>query len=472
VLGVLRDSGYPHPTVGVQEEDGSAPNRVVVTLSVQPGEAANFGDITLNGVLSVSEGAVLRTLAFRPGDLYRESRVLESQRRLNALGLFQFAHVAERPDSEENGHPDGRIPMQVTVAEADPTRLQFGIGYGSEDGGRGSFEWRHRNFLGDARQFTTRGQYSGRLRGMDINLVEPYLFTRALSLGVHGSGWWRDEPAYTSRAFGGGSTVTYRWRQSRGLQVTPIEHAIQVGYNNESLRYALSAETLEDLTQFDELIALGFDPITGQGSGRLAALTVDFDRSAVDATLDPSAGTVLAFHWEHAAPWLGGTFAFDELSGEGRLYVPIGSSVWAGRGRIGVIFADDPQDVPFSGRYFLGGSSSLRGWGRFQVAPLTPDGLPVGGQALVELSTELRMPVAGNFGLVAFLDAGDVWRTRSDIDASALRVSVGPGLRYVSPVGVVRADLGYQLTPIAGLIVSGEPEPRRWRVHFSIGHAF
>ena len=53
-----------------------------------------------------------------------------------------------------------------------------------------------------------------------------------------------------------------------------------------------------------------------------------------------------------------------------------------------------------------------------------------------------------------------------------LRYAAGLGLRYQTPVGPVRFDFGYQLNPIPGLVVNGNPESRRWRIHFSIGQAF
>jgi outer membrane protein assembly factor BamA len=65
--------------------------------------------------------------------------------------------------------------------------------------------------------------------------------------------------------------------------------------------------------------------------------------------------------------------------------------------------------LPFSQRYFLGGSTSLRGWGRFEVAPLTEDGLATGGRAIFDLTSEVRMPVRGNIGADLFVDAGNVW---------------------------------------------------------------
>ena len=84
----------------------------------------------------------------------------------------------------------------------------------------------------------------------------------------------------------------------------------------------------------------------------------------------------------------------------------------------------------------------------------------------------MRAPVWGNLSAVAFVDAGNVWPTAWDINVNDLRYDVGPGLRYKTPIGPIRVDVGYQLNRIDGLLVNGKPEPRRWRVHFSIGQAF
>ncbi|MGI8671952.1 MAG: BamA/TamA family outer membrane protein, partial [Luteitalea sp.] len=130
------------------------------------------------------------------------------------------------------------------------------------------------------------------------------------------------------------------------------------------------------------------------------------------------------------------------------------------------------SNVPFFKRYFLGGSSSLRGWGRFEISPLTQLGQPIGGHSMFESSAELRIPAFGQLSAVAFVDAGNVWYDSFDVNLDDLRVAVGPGLRYRTPIGPVRVDLGYQLTPIDGLLIDGKAEARRWRIHFSIGQAF
>ena len=118
-----------------------------------------------------------------------------------------------------------------------------------------------------------------------------------------------------------------------------------------------------------------------------------------------------------------------------------------------------------------GGATSVRGWGTYELSPLS-GGLPIGGDSMLASSVELRAVLRGNFGGVAFLDAGNVWAGTWDVNVNDLRYAIGPGLRYQTPIGPVRFDFGYQLNPIPGLLVNGQPQTRRWRMHFSIGQAF
>jgi outer membrane protein assembly factor BamA len=103
--------------------------------------------------------------------------------------------------------------------------------------------------------------------------------------------------------------------------------------------------------------------------------------------------------------------------------------VLAVQARAGSIRGFDDQDtgVPFYKRYFLGGSGNLRGWGRFQVAPLSGFGLPIGGASFLNTSVELRAPVWRELSGVLFLDAGNVWTEPWDFNLGDLRYNVGPG---------------------------------------------
>jgi len=91
---------------------------------------------------------------------------------------------------------------------------------------------------------------------------------------------------------------------------------------------------------------------------------------------------------------------------------------------------------------------------------------------MVQSSLEVRVPIWGNLTGVAFADAGNVWNNAWDFNLNDLRYDVGPGLRYLTPIGPIRVDLGYQINPIPGLLIDGKEQSRRFRFHFSIGQAF
>jgi outer membrane protein assembly factor BamA len=299
----------------------------------------------------------------------------------------------------------------------------------------------------------------------------PYLTRPGLSLTVSGSRWQTDQLTYDSKTYGGKVMLSYQRDRIVHPAREPVRYHANLIYSNEYLRYGIKPEFLDDQSRREERISLGLDPDTGRARGSLATIALDLGRTALDNAADPRLGTVSSLHVEFASPKLGGTYKYRELGAEARGFVPVGSAVLAGRVRASTIDSRDPLTVPFSERYFLGGSASLRGWGRFQVSPLDPDGLPVGGRSMLELSTELRVPVRGPLGAVLFVDGGNVWSSFGAADLK-LRWDAGFGIRYRTPVGALRLDLGRQLTPIDGLVVNGEPSLRRWRLHFSLGHTF
>ena len=193
-----------------------------------------------------------------------------------------------------------------------------------------------------------------------------------------------------------------------------------------------------------------------------------------DSLLNARRGFHVSLHAEDAAPLSSGSFNYFAAQADGRHYLPIGDNVvLASRLQIGNIrpAGDDPRNEPFSKRYFLGGATSVRGWGRFELGPLS-SGQPIGGNSLLAFSEELRATLRGNLGGVLFLDAGNVWEGSLGFQLGDLRYSIGPGLRYQTPAGPLRFDVGFQLNPTPDLLVNGAPQTRRFRMHFSIGQAF
>jgi outer membrane translocation and assembly module TamA len=248
-----------------------------------------------------------------------------------------------------------------------------------------------------------------------------------------------------------------------------------VSFSSEHNSSSITDAALNDPTLRNDLIALGLDPTTGQQEGALNALGFDLQRSTADNLLNAREGYQLIVHAERAGGFLPGAFDYTSISAEGRHYQSFGDGfVLASRLQLGNIRAanNDPTNVPFAKKYFLGGATSMRGWGRYEISPLSESGFPIGGNSLFALSEELRVTLKGNLGAVLFFDAGNVWPDHRSVDLNDLRYDVGPGLRYQTPIGPIRFDIGYQLNPIEGLLVEGDPQQRRWRMHFSIGQAF
>jgi outer membrane protein assembly complex protein YaeT len=477
----LQDRGYPLALVST-EQSPEADKHVALTLRATPGAEARYGAVTVAGNVSVGDDVITRTLAFEPGNRFSLATIQLSQRRLYDLGLFQLATVA--PQTEQV--VDGVVPVNVTVAEAKHRQIRLSAGYGSEEKARGEAQWKHVNFLGGARTASVEGKWSSLDRGVRLGFVQPYLFSPKVSLTFSGQGWFSDEPAFQLETLGGRSTIAYELTQRNPVTGRGGLSTISVSLIGENENYTITPEFLADLSFRDDLIAMGLDPRTGAGKGFLGAIAVDYRRGTTGNILDARRGYTVAAHAERAGGFLPGDFDYHEYTLEGRHFQTIGRlGVLATRARIGTIdgagrdevcsspnLVEATCSVPFFKRYFLGGSNSLRGWGRFEVSELSASGLPIGGHSFLEMSAELRAPLFGKLTGVAFIDAGSVETRAWDIAFKDLRFDVGPGLRYVTPVGPIRVDLGIQLNPVPLLLIDGVPETRHWRLHFSLGQAF
>jgi len=481
----LQDRGYPFAQV-TTDETSIEGKRVVITLNAMPGAEARYGEITVAGNKSVGDDVIIRTLAFEPEDRFSLATIQLSQRRLYELGLFQLATVSLKSEQVS----DGRVPVQVTVAEAKHRQVKLGAGYGSEEHLRGQAEWKHVNFFGGARTAKVEGKWSSLERGLRGSFTQPYLFSPKVSVTLSGQAWFTNEPAFWLDTNGGRATVNYGLTERNPVNGRGGRSQVSVSFIGEREDYRITTDALVDsLTDQsirNQLISLGLDPRTGEGHGFLGAIAVDYQRTTVDSVLDARNGYTLMAHLERAGGFLPGDFAYKEWGVEARHYQRIGRiGVLATRGRISTLDPDGTDalcalpsitpaicPVPFFKRYFLGGSNSLRGWGRFEVSPLSAFGLPIGGLSLFEGSTEFRAPLFGKMSGVVFVDGGSVAEHAWDVAVKELRYDAGLGLRYLTPIGPVRVDFAHQLNPIPGLIIDGAPEERHWRLHFSVGQAF
>jgi outer membrane protein insertion porin family len=460
-LNELKDHGYPYGKVSTDENDGPDGKQATITLTAQPGNIAYFGQIQVTGNKSVGDYVIRRELTFKPGDLYQRNLVQESQRRLYGMELFQFVNI-------ESLNPElqpAEVPVKVTVAEGKHQRVNLGVGYGTEEKARVDAEYHEVNFLGDARTAGAHVRWSSLDRGVRLDFNQPFLFQPHFSMGAQAQQWYTYTPAYNSVVSGGKVTFTHR---------VDVRRSWAISITSERDSSSIAPDVLNDPTLRNALIALGLDPTTLKQSGTLNSFGFDLQQSTADNLLNAHHGYQVALHVEQAGRIVPGTFKYDAATVDARHYLPVRDQiVIASRLQLGSIYAigNNPANVPFSKKYFLGGATSVRGWGRYEVGPLS-SGLPIGGNSMFAFSSELRALLHGNLGGVLFFDTGNVWSNAWGFNAGDLRYAIGPGLRYQTPIGPLRFDFGYQLNPEPGLLVNGSPETRRWRVHFSIGQAF
>ncbi len=212
---------------------------------------------------------------------------------------------------------------------------------------------------------------------------------------------------------------------------------------------------------------------------RLSVLSTSVARDTRADPLSPTAGAQVSVDANLAMRAIGSQVGFAKVFMQAFTYHRLASVprvVLAGGARLGMVrgFAQtvDGQQVelvPASQRFFTGGSTTVRGFQQDRLGTpeiLDANGLSNGGNGLMVFNAEVRTALTRDFGLATFLDAGNVFARIGAMHFSELRSSLGAGLRYRSPIGPLRFDIGWKLGALR--ITDG----RRWEFHFSIGEAF
>lgn len=504
---LYQDRGYRSAFVDLTPAFSDDGRDVTLDLRVNEGPQVHIGEITIVGNQRVSQAAILEVLRLRPGQPAGEAAVREAQARLVDMGVFRRVTIS--PIDPYTG--DTEAHLIINVVEAPATTLGYG---GGLEGGRqlrsavgGGLE----DYLGFApRGFFEIGRRNLGGRNRTLSLFSRVSFKRRSAPG---------DPTLDGRGFGFTEyrvTGTYRERRAFGteadlLVATTFEQAVRTNFN--FLRKNFSAEALRSLSPrvtlsgryaldftrlFDERIPDGdpLQPLIDRlfPQVRLSTLSSGASWDRRDNPLVPTRGTLATADVEVALRAIGSEVGYAKLFLQGSGFHALDvrrRTVLAGRAEVGVArgfprtvteldASNTPvqrvvQDLPASQRFFAGGSTTVRGFqlDRLGVSEiLTPDGLSLGGNAIVVLNAELRRHVAQVLGrgmsAVAFVDAGNVFATASTLDFTRLRATSGFGVRYDSPLGPIRLDFGFKLRPQ----VVGTERERTWEYHLSIGEAF
>ena len=228
------------------------------------------------------------------------------------------------------------------------------------------------------------------------------------------------------------------------------------GLTNKLLRAGLAYGYSDSLQAGVETIA------------QLASIPLDGVWDTRDDLLDPSRGYQLVGQFRPYADVVNDELRFQSFFGDARTYVRIRHSkpriIWAIRGASGVLTGADRYDIPPDIRFYAGGGGSVRGYA-YQSLGDHVGGQPVGGNSLIELSNELRFKLGKTWGVVAFVDGGNVFATSTPDWEEGLSWGGGVGIRYHTPIGPVRAD-------VAVPVDRREDIDETYQFYISLGQAF
>jgi outer membrane protein insertion porin family len=444
VLAAYRNVGFLQaevvPEVSLPPEGGP----VDVLLRVVPGPRTQVDHIVISGLEATREEVVRRELAVEEGGALGLQKVLESQRRLGSLGIFQKVSLSEMDPESSSARS-----VVVTADEGPRTTVAYGIGYAEHERLRFSTEVTRRNLWGLDRSITAFARISFRGSRLETTFREPYLFARRHELFVTA---FREEEDRDGFDF-----VRYGGLLQTGRTLSPTWSLI--------LRYAYQETSVFNIEVPLDEVDRQFRSTTFSGP---SASVVNDTR---DDPLDPHRGRFIGADVQLSHQALGGdTFmkGFLQASTYQRLAA---RTVLAVSGRLGLgrtFGYDEPLRLPLPDRFFAGGDYSLRGFATDLAGPVVvlPSGevIPTGGNGLLLGGAELRYDVGRRFSAAAFTEAGNVYPLVSDMTLSDVRYTAGLGLRYKSALGPLRIDWGYKL--------DRRPGEKPYHVHFTIGHAF
>jgi len=466
-------------------------HRINVVYTISEGQQVRTSQLITLGRIRTQQRLVNVTVDVKPGQPLGREQTLAAESRLYDLGIFDWAEIdPKRPitgqeqedvliklhEARRNAitvgfgfdviNRGGNVPSgTVAVPGLPPVALPptFTTSEKTFWGPRGSFTYTRRNLRGMGQTFSTTA-YAARL---DQRASATYTIPafRGSSWTASGSGSFEhtsENPIYTAQI---ASAVT-EFRKHLDANKTKTVF----------FRYTYSRTIITDLLIPDLVPPQDRDV-------RLSTVSVSYARDTRDFVLDAHKGIYQSFQLDFNPSWLGSSANFTRFLGQVAYYRNIGAGIiWANSVRLGLEHAIGDSFVPLSQEFFTGGASTLRGFPLNGAGPqrtipacsnpadtstCTLIQAPTGGNQLFLLNSELRMPlpIKKGLGIVVFYDGGNVFQSVGFHNFwDNYSNSVGIGLRYSTPVGPIRIDVGRNLSPIPGI--------KATQIFVTLGQAF
>jgi outer membrane protein assembly complex protein YaeT len=448
LLQNLANYGFPDAQITGGGEVDLATNTATISWAVQPGPRVLIGEVRIHGEHTVSDEVVRRELTFKPGDVYSEKEIQDSQRLVSDLGVFRTAIISQVKDDpnapEPEGPPPGKVtrPIDVSLEERPLRNVRLGLGYGTEDKLRAQIGWLHRNVTGRADSFDVHARYSSLATEFQATLREPHIPDPRTTFYLDSR--IRDDtlPAYDDTSL---------------LTRASIERSLRKGwsgYVGYDLEFTDVRKVASGIQSQEEAYRLGY---------------VDFGvrRITVDSLVDPTLGTWLEASVELSSHYLASVKDYGRWTLDGRAFYPIGPVVVAGRVLLGTIDAfgnTTDAALPVTKLFYAGGSATVRGYDFQKLGTDGRLGSAVGGQSLLNVSAEVRFPIWQELRGATFVDAAQLSDSAWLWQPQDLHYAVGFGLRYSTPLGPVRVDIAAPIHRPEGT----DPV----RIWFAIGQPF
>ncbi|MEJ0034798.1 MAG: BamA/TamA family outer membrane protein [Gammaproteobacteria bacterium] len=424
----LADQGFAFAVVDppVATEDAAA-QVLDLRFRVDTGPSVRIGEIRFEGLQRVNESFARARLDLRSGEPYRASQLEKARQDLLGLGVFGAVSVKTGTAADSSG----AVPITFQVSERLAHVFSLSAGYSSDLGGNGGATWTHRDLFGNAEQLkfsasvSNLGGTATTGLGYDtrVTYTTPDIGRPDQSLQLSAGALKQSLEAYEQTATTATATLSRklssRWSVSAGV-ATAREQVLQ---ESVTRNYTLLGIPLNVLFNSTDLPSPLEDPLHGMRASLSVAPTRSF--GGQDATFVVSQLSV--------AKYLD-LQAFD-LAKPGR-------SVLAVRALVGLAEGATTFSLPPDQRFYAGGSGTVRGYRYQSVGAQFADGNPTGGTAVTAASVEFRQRFGDNFGAAVFADAGQISSNLEPVPGD-LRVGVGGGVRYYTPIGPIRLDLAF-----------------------------
>ena len=440
VAAHYRESGYLDVRVELEvrfEGDTSSVLRFVIV----EGPRYRLGNIVIRGTLLTRAEVILRENPIAPGGTAGEKDLLRFQQAVYATGLYKSVRVQRVKRPEE-----GVLDLVFEVEETQFFEVEYGGGWGTDTGFRALLGAKEKNLDGLGRSVSLQTVVSQKEEKFIGDLREPWIFGNR----------WKWEGGLTG-LYDKAERVSFNLRQVS--VVASITRKV-FERSSVSLQYELSRDEVSNVAPGAVLSH------EDQGYATIAAVRALAVLDFRDDPFNPKKGSLLSGSAEMATLALGSSVDYWKLSGQSSFYFTVlRHSTFVLSGRAGTARPyGGTQEVPIQKRFFLGGRTTVRGFKEDSLGPKAADGTPTGGDMMVNLNTELRVPLRYGFIGAVFVDAGSVWFARNTLSGFDLRKTSGLGLRYLTPVGPIGLDYGWKLDRRQGETAA------EW--HFTIGAVF